>query len=89
MWNKIISVHVGICEIKHIYIDFDRLYISGNNLRPAMDGSELPSARLLRTKILSDGYPEDHQFNTLATHFFVFSTVDVADLTVLRKFPNI
>lgn len=51
-----------------------------------MNGSELPSARLLRTKILSDGFPEDHQFNTLATHVFVFATVDIADLTVLRKY---
>ncbi|CAH0592738.1 unnamed protein product [Chrysodeixis includens] len=56
----------------------------GNDLRPAMNGSELPSSRLLRTKILSDGFPEDHEFNTLATHVFVFSTVDVADLTVLH-----
>lgn len=54
-----------------------------------MNGSELPSSRLLRTKILSDGFPEDHEFNTLATHVFVFSTVDVADLTVLRKSSNI
>ncbi|XP_026739270.1 peroxidase-like [Trichoplusia ni] len=58
----------------------------GNTLRPAMNGSELPSSRLLRTKILSDGFPEDHEFNTLATHVFVFSTVDVADLTVLLRY---
>ncbi|PZC76461.1 hypothetical protein B5X24_HaOG204523 [Helicoverpa armigera] len=58
----------------------------GNSLRPAMNGSELPSARLLRTKILSDGFPEDYQFNTLATHVFVFSIVDVADLTVLLRY---
>ncbi|XP_030032666.2 peroxidase [Manduca sexta] len=58
----------------------------GNTLKPAMNGSMLPSARLLRTKILSDGFPEDHDFNTLATHIFVFSIVDSVDLTVLLRY---
>ncbi|XP_063827412.1 peroxidase-like [Ostrinia nubilalis] len=58
----------------------------GNNLRPSSDGSDLPSARVLRTKLLSDGYPQDHDFSTLATHIFVFSIVDSVDLTVLLRY---
>ncbi|CAH0690456.1 unnamed protein product [Chilo suppressalis] len=58
----------------------------GNMLRQSMNGSDLPSTRLLRTKLLSDGYPVDHNFNVLATHLGVFSFVDNVDLTVLLRY---
>ncbi|XP_049878875.1 peroxidase-like [Pectinophora gossypiella] len=61
-------------------------YGIGNSIRPARNGSELPSARLLRTKILADGYPEDHHWSTLATHYFVHSIVDSVDLTILLRY---
>ncbi|KAL0850705.1 hypothetical protein ABMA28_006649 [Loxostege sticticalis] len=58
----------------------------GNNLRPSTDGSELPSARLLRTKLLSAGYPDDHDFSSLAANILVFSIGDSVDVTVLLRY---
>lgn len=55
-------------------------------LRPARDGSELPSARMIRTNLIGDGAFRDHDFSTLATHFQVFSAVDNIDLVYLRKY---
>ncbi|CAG9796271.1 unnamed protein product [Diatraea saccharalis] len=60
----------------------------GNTLRTSLNGSDLPSTRLLRTKLLSDGHPTDHNFNNLASHFGVFATIDNIDLTgILRYTP--
>ncbi|KAM3958623.1 salivary peroxidase/catechol oxidase-like [Aphomia sociella] len=58
----------------------------GNTLQPASNGSELPSTRELRVKILSDGFPEDRRFTALASFFLVTSVIDVADLLVLLRF---
>ncbi|PZC76464.1 hypothetical protein B5X24_HaOG204526 [Helicoverpa armigera] len=63
-------------------------YGPGNTLRPASDGSELPSTRLIRTSLLADGTLTNHEFSTLATHFFVASAADNVDLFYLtRYFP--
>ncbi|XP_075977647.1 peroxidase-like [Anticarsia gemmatalis] len=62
-------------------------YGPGNTLRPASDGSELPSARLLRTTLFGDGFFRDHYFSTLATHFHVFTAVDNVDLVYLLRYP--
>ncbi|CAG9796273.1 unnamed protein product [Diatraea saccharalis] len=61
-------------------------YGLGNTLRTSLNGSELPSTRLLRTKLLSDGYPTDHNFNSLGAHLGVFSFIDSVDLNVLFRF---
>ncbi|KAI5635960.1 peroxidase domain-containing protein [Phthorimaea operculella] len=58
----------------------------GNTLRPAANGSELPSTRIIRTKILTEGYVKDHEFSMLLTHVFVFSFVDHVDLEYLVGF---
>ncbi|CAD0195037.1 unnamed protein product [Chrysodeixis includens] len=57
-----------------------------NTLRPARDGSELPSARLLRTSLLGDGYFRDHYFSTLATHFQVTTAGDNVDLLYALRY---
>ncbi|XP_026739290.1 peroxidase-like [Trichoplusia ni] len=61
-------------------------YGPGNTLRPARDGSELPSARLLRTSLIGDGFFRDHHFSTLATHFQVTSAGDNVDLLYLFRY---
>ncbi|XP_030031282.2 peroxidase [Manduca sexta] len=61
-------------------------YGLGNALRPATNGSMLPSARLLRTKILTDGYQEDHNFSFLISSILVFGVTDIADLLVLLSY---
>ncbi|KAI5635959.1 peroxidase domain-containing protein [Phthorimaea operculella] len=58
----------------------------GNTLRPASNGSELPSTRLIRTKILTEGYTEDHRFNRLITHLLVFSSIDQIDFEYLMGY---
>ncbi|XP_013187999.2 peroxidase-like [Amyelois transitella] len=58
----------------------------GNTLRPAMNGSELPSARLIRTKILSEGYHADHHFTTLAANLFLLAVGDYLDVLYLLRY---
>ncbi|XP_075977634.1 peroxidase-like [Anticarsia gemmatalis] len=58
----------------------------GSSLRPATDGSELPSARFIRTTLLGDGFFRDNHFSTLATHFQVSSAVDNVDLVYLLRY---
>ncbi|XP_075977661.1 peroxidase-like [Anticarsia gemmatalis] len=61
-------------------------YGVGNALRPASDGSELPSARLLHTSLLGDGFFRDHQFSTLATNYHVFTAIDSVELVYLLRY---
>ncbi|KAJ2953514.1 hypothetical protein O0L34_g1115 [Tuta absoluta] len=58
----------------------------GNTLRPAKNGSDLPSTRIIRTKILTEGYVEDYQFSLLLSHVFVFSFVDHVDLEYMMGY---
>ncbi|XP_026739268.1 peroxidase-like [Trichoplusia ni] len=58
---------------------------SGNSLRPARDGSELPSARALRTALIGQGHITSHHFSTLAPHFQVTVGVDSTDLLYLIR----
>ncbi|XP_060805031.1 peroxidase-like [Amyelois transitella] len=53
---------------------------AGNTLRPMMNGSELPSARLIRTKILTEGYHTDHHFSYLLSIFLLGALGDSIDL---------
>ncbi|XP_053613897.1 peroxidase-like [Plodia interpunctella] len=51
-----------------------------------MNGSELPSARLVRTKILSEGYHAEHHFTLLASNFLLLSIIDVLDVLYLLRY---
>ncbi|XP_072936832.1 salivary peroxidase/catechol oxidase-like [Epargyreus clarus] len=61
-------------------------YGSGNTLRPAKDGSPLPSTRHLRTTLMGDGHFRDKEVSSLATDVFVFSFVDNVDLFYLLRY---
>ncbi|KAJ8735971.1 hypothetical protein PYW08_006627 [Mythimna loreyi] len=59
---------------------------AGNSLRPARDGSELPSTRLLRTSLIADGTFTNHHFSTLAAHFMAVAAADNVDLLYLLRY---
>ncbi|XP_072936800.1 uncharacterized protein [Epargyreus clarus] len=51
----------------------------GNTLRPAHDGTPLPSARRIRTALLSDGQFRDKYFSSLSPFVHLFSSADNVD----------